>query len=91
MKALIGKLKADPNTSMTNVPNSDDEALYKPDDCDMDKTQEVMVSGSQRDPIHDFCILAEFVGEMRNLYTDKLDNMKPEDLVEEAKNEALHQ
>ena len=71
--------------------NSDEESLYEPDDCDMDKTQEVMVSGSQRDPIQVFCILAEFVSGIMNLYTDKLDTMKTEDLLEEARQEALHQ
>ena len=50
-----------------------------------------MVSGSSRDPILDFIILSEFIEEMRCVYTDKLDTMSKDDLVEEALSEALHQ
>ena len=91
MKGMIRMLRADPNTSMINMPNTDDDGLFNPYDVDMDKTQELLISGSQRDPILDFCILAEFVGDMHNVYTDKLDTMTQEDLVGEGKSEALHQ
>ena len=89
---MIALLKADHNTSMMDIPADDhDDGLFSPDDIDVNKTQEMMVTGSSRDPILDFVILSEFIEEIRCVYTDKLDTMSKDDLVEEALSEALHQ
>ena len=49
---MIALLRADHNTSVMDIPPDDyEDSLFDPDDIDVNKTQEMMISGCSRDPI----------------------------------------